>query len=331
MRSGFIVAGALALLAFCGAASAELSRPAPAPPPRAPAAQPADDAEAAFAQWLQPVVETLDRAGRATQPFMSIDFNFAENDVEAARAAIREMAQHATAARGELAAARATLDAIGPFSHPRADPQQVEVSVILLRDSRSSIDNMDNLLADMIAFADAVERRDVEAVERISPRVERAALVLIQSQATMLRARQRLVPAASSTYHRVGSMAAMYDGMAALLAAEKDFDVAAVEAAAASLDRSLAADRAAQIVERASVPRRDPNYDLAMQIFDARVDFANVCEHARNILAAAVQEAHAGTSTEDTRFAHIDELGRIEYEMQELNRRQVELYARLVQ
>ncbi|MGH6951555.1 MAG: hypothetical protein ACREH4_11810, partial [Vitreimonas sp.] len=149
------------------------------------------------------------------------------------------------------------------------------------------------------------------------------------SQATTLRARQQLVPAHTSAHHAIAGMAAMYDGMAALLARDEDFDVAAVEAAAAAMDASLIAERAAIALERASLRRSDPTYAVASQVMDTRTAFASANERARNELRAAAQAARAGTSTMRSRDAHVVVLGELEYEYQRLGRQQMDLMAQL--
>lgn len=324
-------------LALTLAAAPALAEPSPRPnaspipsPSRPLTGQQQEEVAAAFLAWLQPITVELERAGRAMAPFLQMEFIGDEKDPEAALAAVREVSRHAVAGRAELALARERLAAMAPFAHPNAPPEMLRLAAMILRDSRESAVRMDQLLNDMILFAGAVERGDTAEVERLSPQIERSSTLLIQSQATMLRARQQLVPADTSPYHAMGGMVAMYDGLVALLASDADFDAAAVEAAAVALDASLAAERAAILRERASLRRSDPDYAVAVEVMEARAAFADVNERARNELRTAAQAARAGSSTTRSRDAHVVVLAELEYEYQRIARRQLELHARLV-
>lgn len=330
-----IVAGlALALTLGAAPALAEPSpRPNPSPIPSLPrplSGQQQEAAAAAFLAWIQPIAVELERVGAAMAPFVQVEFIGDEKDPEVALAAMREIARHAVAGRAELALARERLAAMAPFAHPNAPPEMLRMAGMILRDAQESAVSMDQLLNDMILFAGAVERGDTREIERLSPQIERSSVLLIQSQATMLRARQQLIPPDTSQYHAVSGMLAMYEGLAALLASDADFDVAAVEAAAAALDASLAAERAAISRERASLRRSDPDYAAAIEVMDARAAFSDINERARNELRTAAQAARAGNSTMRNRDAHVVALSELEYEYQRIARRQMELYARLV-
>lgn len=322
---------ALALTVVVGGAWAEPSPVAPTPavaPTAGPSAQ-AQNADAAFIAWAHRVMRALERANVASLPFLQTNYNIDPNDAEAALALLRQMSQQGVAARRELAAVRADLESISVFSHPGATADMVRVSNIVLRDSRASVENLDQLISDIIDFVAAIERRDEAEMARLAPRIDRGAVLLIQTQATSLRARQQILPATSSSYHAVGGMAAMYDGMAALMPVDADFDVAQIDAAASALDAALIGQRAGLFLERASVPASDPNHGLIMQVLDAREDFVRANERARDILRTASREAHAGASTDITRVEHIRVLGELEYEYQSISRRQIELTGRL--
>jgi hypothetical protein len=321
-----IVAGlALALALVSGSAMAEPS-PRPAPPVQAQAG----NADEAFLAWVRQVMAELDRAGRATAPFLQMDLNFDENDPEAALAMVRELSRQAVLARAELAVARARLAALPAFAHPNAPADMLRIATLLRRDSSTSLENLDQLLGDMIELGGAVERGDAAEIDRLAPRIERAAVLMIQSQATMLRARQQLFPATTSVHHAIAGMAAMYDGMAALMPSDKDFDVAALDAAVAALDASLMAERAALALERATIRRSDPDYAIAMEIMETRTMFSDVNERARNELRGAAEAARAGASSVASRDQNIVALGQLEQEYQRIARRQIELQARLI-
>lgn len=288
--------------------------------------QSAQSADEAFGGWLMPVVGALERAGQATLPFMQIDFNF--SDQQAAGVAIRQMASQAATARPALASIRAEIDAMAPFAHPQATGEQVSLSNVILRDSRQTLTNMDNMLADIMAFAEAYQRRDARAMNEVLPRLENSARILIRSQATMIRARQPLAPRSSSQYHAIGGMAAMYEGMATLLESDANFDLPALEAAERNMTASLASERAALAVERAGIPP-GPYRPVMVQIMDSKDQFSSVNERARDILRAAIEDARAGRASDTTRLANLEALGHLEYEYQAISRRQIELFGQL--
>jgi len=286
----------------------------------------AASAEETFIGWITPVVGTLERAGQAVFPFLQLDFNFA--DVNAAEAGVRQMASQAGVARQGLATVRAELDAMVPFAHPQATAEQIALSTALLRDSRQTLTNMDNMLVDIIAFGEAFARHDMNAMNQVLPRLENSARVLIRSQATMIRARQPLAPRSSSQYHALGGMAAMYEGMATLLESDANFNLAELEAAEQNMTEALASERAALARERAGIGP-GPNRTTMVQLMDSKDEFSCINERARNVLRAAIEDARADRGSDTTRIANLEALGHIEYEYQAIARRQIELFGQL--
>lgn len=307
---------------------AEPTPVAPPPPvatqaPASPAQ--AQDGTAAFVDWAQRLMGSLERAGQAMMPLLRNNDDYSAMSPQEALAALRRLAQQAAQARSQIAVVRDELAAVAPFTHSGATPQQLEMAATLLRDSRTTIANFEVFLGDMIDYVAAIERGDEAAMNRLGPRIERSAVLLVQSQAMMLRGRMPMLPSTSSAYHTVAGMAYMYDGMAALLPDDADFRVADVEAAAAGMDSALIAQRAATFLERASLNRADPNYGVYMQLIEHRERSAGVSERARDRLRMAVSEARAGRSNETNRLNHIQFLGELEYEYQAIARAQLQL------
>ncbi len=318
-----LAAFAVALTLVSGPAQAE---PTPIPPPRNVApAQATDDVNSAFIAWTQNVMAVLERANRASTPFLQM--NFDSNDPESARATLRNLSQQAAGARAELAVARSQLDAMTPFAHPNATPEALRMSEILLRDSRASVANLDQLLNDMIAFVSAIERGDQAEINRLMPQIDRGATALMRAQATTLRARQQLLAPTSSAYHTVAGMASMYDGMASVGGANPD--LAGLESAAEALRGSIIAERAALFLERSST--RHPNTAVLAELMQTREQFITANERARAILLAAAQEVRAGTYSEQSGLEFLRSLGMLELEYQRISRRQMELHAILAQ
>jgi len=314
-----LMALAVGLMLVAGSASAE---PSPALPR---GVAPAEDGNAAFVAWTQNVMGVLERANRASQPFLQM--NFEAESPEAARATLRNIAQQAATARTELARARAELQAMQPFTHRDAPPDSIRMSEILLRDSRSSVDNLDQLLADMIEFVGAIERGDNAEANRLLPNLNRGAVLLMRAQATTLRARQQLLDPATSTYHTVSGMASMYDGMAAIGGSEADLP--ALESAINSIRASLIAERAALALERITLANAHPNRAAIADLIQTRDQYAATNEQVMRAMNAAAQDIRSGAYNDEVSLEHLRALGLLELEYQRLAQRQIEIYALL--
>lgn len=316
---------AVGLVLVSGSALAE---PSPAPTRvETPTPAVAQNADTAFIAWVQQVMAILERANSASAPFLQM--NLDAETPETARAMLRSLAQQAGTARAELARARAELDAMRPFSHPAASADMLSISEVLLRDSRSSVANLNQLLGHLIAFIGAIERGDRAEINRLLPELDRGSVLLMRSQATTLRARQQLVEATTSTYHAVGGMASMYDGMAAFGGAEPD--LAALESAIAGLRSSIIAQRAALSMERAMLADAHPNRAAIAELLQTREQFADTSDRALSALAQVAQDIRSGAYNEDLALEYLRTLGLIELEYQRLARRQIEIYALLSQ
>ncbi len=319
MFKKLLVAAALALAPVSGVAHAELST--------APVQQ--TEGDAAFIAWLQVLNQHMERAGAAAQPFLQLDMNFDPNDEAAAMALLRQISQMATTARSELTAVRGQLAAMPEFSHPNARPEMVNVAHIVLRDARSSSAGLEQMVSDMIALVGAIERRDGDEVDRLLPRLENGSIILIRSQAGMLRARQQLVRSTDSTYWVLAAMAHLYDGLAVIMPSDATFDRTALDPVVSGLSQTLVGHRAAVAAERATLSERDPDYRTHVEIVAVRQRMLEANERLHRVLSAAAQEARAGQSTEITRAEHMRLLGELEYEFQGLSRQQIDLFAQL--
>lgn len=298
-----------------------------------PAAAQTVESEQAFAQWMVRVTGVVERASAVNNLLAQFQQSYNPNgDRNSQLAAVRALRGHATQSRPQLAAYGQELEAIGVFQHPGADPELVEFSRTMIADTQIYLRNMDELLSALIAATEAIERNDARAFNAVAPRLMRSASLLLEGQIVMFRGRQRIVPASESSYHGLGAMISLYEGMRAIIMPNVDNRAQQISAAANSATGWSASGRAALAVQRASLmglTRQQQN--VVDQMFALEEQFYVENDRVAALLRAAATDAAAGMDPAQLNSRYTPQVAAIEVEYQRINAQQVALYAQLAQ
>lgn len=174
-----------------------------------------DTSERAFFVWMQPIMRILDRTTAVNDALVG-DWGGATADAEGLRRALAAR-ERARGYRVLLAELQAELQTISRFDHPAAPSSYSVLADTLLRDTAAYLRNMDDMLAHLISFVDAIEADDSAAIERIAPRLLQSAVLLLEGQIVTVRARQQLVSVEDTAHHALGAMLVLYEGMRAAI------------------------------------------------------------------------------------------------------------------
>lgn len=318
----------LLLAVFVVCASTSLAQ---APPtPQAPAAHSHGNPDSDFIAWAQHIQNLLQRASGGMEALGHAGDAFSNTDPATRMAALHQLSAAAAQGRATIAAIKPELDAIQPFAEPGANPAYYPIANSLLDNTRVVFSKLDGLLADMITLVQAVDAHDVATVRRLSPRVIQGIVVLVQGQAITLRARQATIPQANPAYHTITAMAAMYDGMAALIGDGQSSDSIVLDRAADTVDQAITQYRSSIAVQAASA---HPGVSSAQwqTYFSTLNRIIATDQGVAQVLRIAAQEVRAGTSTFDIRMNHLGELSVFEDQYQQNGRDLINLASQMAQ
>lgn len=298
-----------------------------------PAAAQTAESEQAFAQWMLRVTGTIERASAVNDLLAQFQQAYNPNaDRNSQVAAVRRLREHATQSRPQLVALGQELEAIGPFQHAGADPELVEFSRTMIADTQTYLRNMDDVLGALIDATIAIERSDQRAFSAVAPRLVRSASLLLEGQIVMFRGRQRVVPASESTYHGLGAMIALYEGMRAIIMPNVANRAQQISAAADSATGWSASGRAALALQRAGLTGlTQEQRNVINQMFALEEEFYVANDRVATLLRAAATDAAAGMDPAQLNSRYTPEMAGIEVEYQRINAAQVALYAQLAQ
>jgi hypothetical protein len=327
MRAKFSAAFALLVLSAPSAAIALTPLSTSAPSSSTPTQL---SPNAAYIAWVQRVMSVTERANQATAPIGPAGDAADVSDPAAQLTALHHMRDVCSAARAQLAALSAELDAIPDFDPAGLDPRTVAQGHGLRDDTRALFGKLDALMGDTVALVDAVDAHDYATVQRLGPRLRDGITLLIQGQATIYRARQQLLPSSNPAYYWIAAIAFMYDGMAGLVVQDQDFRPSDLVAAADRIDQAINAEQSDMASYRATPPTGStPQQSQA---------YLAICERtivtAQGVAAelrAAAQEGQAGTSTSQMRMNHLAALARYETQYQAIAHQMADLAAQIAQ
>jgi hypothetical protein len=301
-------------------------------------AQPVDQeavemrAHRAFALWVQRVMDLLERTSVINDVFNQfVEGADPNEDQEAFLVHARPVRDRAREARQALAQMEAELNGIGPFVAEGAPEEYSVIAETILRDSRTYVQNMDGLLAQVIALVDAMERNDRAQVEAIAPRLLQSVGYLVEGQIVMLRARQQLAAPTDSAFHGLGAMIAMYEGMRAIVMPNVRDRAAVLIEASQSAARWGASGRAALARQRADLSQTaSREAAIGAQVFDLEEQFYRATDRVIELLESAAQES-SRISPSALNIRYMPRLSEIELRYQQINQQQIDLFAQLTE
>lgn len=290
-------------------------------------------AQREFALWLQNISGLLERAGVANDVFLRFSQGGSVNEGrEQLLDRLRSLRPEAQSAQIALANIQVELGTVAPFRSPDAPDELELLSETILRDTGVYLRNMDSLLALTNEVIDAFERNDQPALRRIAPRLLQSVSMLIDGQILAVRTRQQMTSADDSSYHTLGAMLAMYEGMRACalpnIANRADALSAAANAAVASGQQGRAA-LARKAQEFSNIASRET--DLLRQMFAVEERAYNVNDRVVALLRSAAQEARAGAGPDVLNTRYVPQLSMLESEFIRLNQEQVVLLGELTE
>lgn len=188
-----------------------------------------------FTAWVQQMLNVMQHANAASENIggFANRLHSMSNQREA-RAVVTEFQAETARALSILDAAAAELEALPPYTSNGRMPEFDGYAVQLVSDTRTYLSNLRQMVSLMSGVMTAYQRNDRTEMMRLLPQMENSATILLNGQRTMLRARQHLFRSSETTYHILGAMISMYDGMAAFRVDEDDQRRNAIDAAADS-------------------------------------------------------------------------------------------------
>jgi hypothetical protein len=191
-----------------------------------------------------------------------------------------------------------------------------EIAAALCAESFVYLDGLGHVIALSLELASALEGESRAQILMVRQRLWLSVGITLDGRIALVHARQQLAPTTETAHHRLGAMAALYEGMRAIVLPTMLNRPEALQSAAQSAAAWGQSGHGALAAQRAALPAQSPMREaLALE-----AQALDLNERVATILQNAARDARAGVPSADLYMRYMGELGRIERQYIELGR-----------